>query len=163
MQRFALTACLVVAVVACESRPDRRSPLPQPTPIAVPPEPPPPPSPGPPSGFQVIQFGEKISDSIVDEERRYTVAAPAAGRVVVRLEWDDAAGGAVTLRLELNGKEIDWNCGENSPWPVEGRVEAEAGEHVRIVVKRGPGCWDYSVAPLASEPLAFTVWAAMEE
>jgi hypothetical protein len=163
MKRLALASCLAVAVAACESRPDGRSPLPQPTSVAVPPEPaPPPPSASPPAGYRVIQLGERITESIGDDERRYAVASPVAGQVIARLEWLDTSG-AVTLRLEVNGTEINWQCGEHSAWPVAGRVQAVAGEHVRIVVKRGPGCWDYRVAPLASEPMTFTVWADLEE
>ncbi len=158
MRGLALACCLAVAAAACESPPDGRSPLPQPSPITVPPAPPPPPASSPPAGFRVIQLGEKITDSIVEEERRYAVAAPTAGHVIVFLEWPSDTG-AVTLRLELNGREIDWRCDPDEPWPVEGRVEVKAGEHVRIVVRRGPGCWDYRVAPLASDPFEFTVWA----
>ena len=161
MKAFVLASCLVV-VAGCESRPDRRSPLPQPSPITVPPEPPPPASSPPPAGFRLIQLGEKVTDAIVEEERRYAVTASATGHVIVRLEWPEESG-AVTLRLELNEREIHWQCTPDAAWPVEGRVEVKAGEHVRVVVRRGPGCWDYGVAPLATEPFAFSVWAEMEE
>jgi hypothetical protein len=164
MKRIALACCLALGAAACEGRPDRRPTLPQPTPIDFPPAPEPPPAPPPPpAGFRLIQTGEKIMDSIRDEERRYAVATSIAGQMVTRLEWPLESGGAVTLRLELNGREIDWQCTSDAAWPVEGRVEVKAGEHVRIVVRRGPGCWDYRVAPLATEPFAFTVWAELEK
>lgn len=165
MRGLVLASCLAFAAAACESRPDGRSPLPQPTPVSVPPAPPPEPPPpptAPPAGFRLIQLGEKVNDSIVEEERRYAVAAPTAGHVIARLEWASDTG-AVTLRLEVNGREIDWRCTPDAPWPVEGRVEVKAGEHVRIVVRRGPGCWDYRVASLATEPFAFSVWAELAE
>ena len=164
MKGFVLASCLAVAAAACEGRPDRRPTLPQPTPIDIPPAPEPPPAPAPPpAGFRLIQPGERIVDSIHDDERRYAVATAVAGHLVVRLAWPEDLAGAVTLRLELNGREIDWRCSPDADWPMEGRVEAKAGEHVRIVVRRGPGCWDYRVTPLATEPFAFTVWAELEK
>jgi hypothetical protein len=167
MKHLMLICCLSLPVVACDSGPERRSPLPQPSPV-VPsaPEPPPPPSPPPapplPAGTQVIGVGEEVKGVTSGADRNYAITVPAEGTLIVHLKWAETAG-SYTLRLKVNGKEIPWQCGEFAPWPVEGRAQVVAGEQVWIAVGMGPGCWDYARAgPLETSGAEFVVTSSME-
>jgi hypothetical protein len=170
LKHLALVCCLGLAVAACDGEPDRRSPLPQPTPTApAPPEPARPPAPPPsplplPPGTQVISLGERVKDKVSSgADKNYAIAVPADGTLIVHLTWADTGGG-FTLRLKVNGAEISWQCGELSPWPVEGRAQVLAGQQVWIAVAMGAGCWDYArTGPVAETTGAeFVVTTSME-
>lgn len=165
MQYRALLCALTLMVAACDAGPGRPSPLPVPS-VLVTPSPPPPPSPPPsppPVGTRLIALGEAVKESIAEQPRNYIVVTPVAGTLLVHLEWFEQSG-AVTLRLAADGREVSWQCGEFSPWPVEARVAVVASQQVLITVSRGGGCWDYvavSREPGAAEPMDFVVRTKM--
>lgn len=163
MRHLALFCALTLTLGACDAGPDRRSPLPGPSVLETPSPPPPPPPPPPPVGTRLITLGEAVKESIAEEPRNYILTTPVAGTLLVHLEWPEQSG-AVTLRLAADGREVNWQCGELSSWPVEARVAVVASQQVLITVSRGGGCWDY-VAPgrrhSTVEPMDFVVRTTM--
>jgi hypothetical protein len=163
----ALVCCLCLAVAACDAGPEPRSPLPQPSPVApAPPEPSPPTPPSPPPlppGTEVVGLGEQVKDSVsAGADKNYAVTVPAEGTLIVHLTWIDTGGG-FTLRLKVNSNLVEWQCGEFSPWPVEGRAPVVAGQQVSIAVGVGAGCWDYSrIGPREATGYEFVMTTSMD-
>ena len=163
--RLLLAIAAAVSCTACEGGPDRRSPLPEPSPVApAPPEPTPPPSPPPlPPGTQVVGLGEQVKDSVsAGADKNYAITVPAEGTLIAHLTWIDRGGG-FTLRLKINSSVVEWQCGEFSPWPVEGRAQVVAGQQVWIAISVGAGCWDYSrIGPREATGYEFVMTTSMD-
>ncbi len=134
---------VLLIVVACDSRDERRFGPSQPTGVS---EPAPNPTPVPPSSVNgVIQVGEDLKATFSGPWQFYELTAPSDGTLVLRLIWNPATN----LKLMVAVGDMEFNPSPPGWSPVVGRVPVAAGQTYLLRIDQAFAPWDYdfSITP----------------